>query len=54
MNTTGRGSNQIQSGQEAENTVREIVQDAGSLLLATNTQNRQSLVTVIESTGRTS
>ena len=54
MTASNRTSSQIQSGQDAEKTVRKIVQDAGSLLLATNTQDRQSLVTVIESTGKTS
>ena len=54
MTASNRASSQIQSGQDAEKTVRKIVQDAGSLLLATNTQDRQSLVTVIESTGKTS
>ena len=53
MTRLGLGSSQVLSGQDAENAVRRIVQDAGSLLLATNTQDRQSLVTVIESTGRT-
>ena len=51
MTRLGLGSSQVQSSDDAERTVRKIVQDAGSLLLATNTQGRQSLVTVIESTG---
>ena len=54
MTAASGGSNQIQSGQEAVNRVRAIIQNAGSLLLATNTQDRQSLVTVIESTSKTS
>ena len=54
MTRLGLGSSRVLSGQDAENAVRRIVQDAGSLLLATNTQDRQSLVTVIEATGRTS
>ena len=52
MTTANGGLSQILSGQEAADTVRTIVQDAGALLLATNTQDRQSLVTVIESTGK--
>ena len=51
MTTANGGLSQILSGQEAADTVRTIVQDAGALL-ATNTQDRQSLVTVIESTGK--
>ena len=54
MTRLGLGSSQVQSSDDAERTVRKIVQDAGSLLLATNTQDRQSLVTVIESTGQAS
>ena len=54
MTRLGLGSGQIRSSDDAERTVRKIVQDAGSLLLATNTQDRQSLVTVIESTGQAS
>ena len=54
MTTASGGPGQIQSGQDALDTVRAIVQDAGALLLASNTQDRQSLVTVIESTGKAS
>ncbi len=54
MTRLGLGSSQVRSSDDAEKTVRKIVQDAGSLLLATNTRDRQSLVTVIESTGQAS
>ena len=52
MTAANGGLSQILSGQEAADTIRTIVQDAGALLLATNTEDRQSLVTVIESTGK--
>ena len=38
------------SRESAQSTVRQVVQDAGAILLAKNTENRQALVSIVEST----
>ena len=50
LSAIGSGSRQILSSQEAITISQRIVQDAGNLFVAKNTENRNILVSVVEST----